>query len=243
MEINKIHKIDVLDGLRQLPDNSIDVIITSPPYNKMGLNHLKQYKTRQWHSTIDYNCDSDVDNMPEDKYQEWQLEILNECYRVLKPDGSMFYNHKDRIVVGKGEIVTPYQWLLKSPFKIRQEIIWDRKVSPDVNVCRFLPSTEKIYWLAKSNKPAFNRKPTAQFKGEVWTIVPKKNTKHPAPFPIEIPDNILCNIPNPNNDRIVLDPFMGSGTVAVAAINNGFNYLGFELFQEYIDMANERTVV
>ena len=62
--------------------------------------------------------------MDEDEYQQWQLDILNELFRVLKNDGSLFYNHKNRI--HNGEIISPYQWLFKSPFKIRQEIILDR---------------------------------------------------------------------------------------------------------------------
>lgn len=64
---------------------------------------------------------------------------------------------------------------------------------------------------------------------------------HPAPFPIELPNNIIPCISQ--GERIlVLDPFMGSGTVALSAKNNGCDYIGFEMFQEYIDMANERLI-
>lgn len=95
LETNKIYNIDCLDGLHQLDDESIDIIITSPPYNKCGLNG-KQNGVK-WKGTIDYNDDVEVDNLPEEIYQQWQIEILNECHRVLKKDGSMFYNHKNRI--------------------------------------------------------------------------------------------------------------------------------------------------
>lgn len=242
MELNKIYCIDVLEGLKQLEDNSIDCIITSPPYNKMGLNKMKsQWKNHKWNMTINYNNDPNNDNMNEEDYQNWQIEILKECYRVLKDNGSMFYNHKNRIPHSKGIISNPYEWLMKSPFKIRQEIIWDRGSTPVVDTCRYLPTTEKIFWLTKTNKPNFYRSKETKMKGEVWRINFEKNNPHPAPFPIELVDNILDCIPNdPNNPITVLDPFMGSGTVAVSAIKHNMNYIGFDKFQCYVDMANER---
>lgn len=130
LKTNRIYNIDVMDGLKLLDDNSIDLIITSPPYNKAGLNGIQ--KGKKWKGTIDYNDDVNVDNIPEDEYQKWQIDFLNECFRVLKSDGSMFYNHKNRI--HKGEIVSPYQWLFKTKFKIRQEIIWDRGSTNNVNI-------------------------------------------------------------------------------------------------------------
>lgn len=234
LETNKIYCIDALEGLRKLDDESIDLIITSPPYNKVGLNG--QQKGKKWNKTIDYNGDPKNDDLDEDKYQEWQLEILNECNRVLKNEGSMFYNHKNRI--HQGEIISPYKWILKSNFKIRQEIIWDRGSSQNVNRCRYIPSSELIFWLTKSKNIRFDRLPNTMFKNEIWKIIPNKGTEHPAPFPLELPNNIIPNIAN--GERItVLDPFMGSGTVAISAINNGCDYIGFDKFQMYVDMANE----
>lgn len=139
MEKNIIYNCDVLDGLSRLEDSSIDLIITSPPYNKAGLNGV--HKDFNWKKTIDYGGDVNNDNMDELEYQRWQIEILNECYRVLKPEGSMFYNHKNRQHRGKGQIISPYCWLFQTPFLIRQEIIWNRRVSPNVEPTHFLPST------------------------------------------------------------------------------------------------------
>lgn len=239
LDLNYIYCLDCLDGLKLLDDNSIDVIITSPPYNKAGLNGVKKRSlTNNWISTIDYNGDVNVDNMNEDDYQQWQTNVLNECFRVLKPNGSMFYNHKNRI--HNGRIISPYQWLLKTNFIIRQEIIWDRQSTNNVNPCRFLPLTELIFWLTKTNKPNFYRNKDCLFKTEVWSFPFKTHTEHPAPFPVNLPDNILQNIPKLDNEKmVVLDPFMGSGTVALSAIKNGFNYIGFDKFQIYVDMANK----
>ena len=111
LERNKIYCIDVLEGLRLLEDESVDVIITSPPYNKKGLTKAKNNPKSKWNSTIDYNGDENVDNLPEDEYEKWQIEVLKECYRVLKKDGSMFYNNKNRIWTGHGEIISTYKWI------------------------------------------------------------------------------------------------------------------------------------
>ena len=202
MELNKIYCTDVLDGLRGLDNESVDVIITSPPYNKRGLNKGINNPKSKWVCTIDYNGDGVIES----------------------------------------KVIATFKSGRMIPFKIRQEIIWDRGSTNNVATCRYLPSTELIFWLTKDVQPNFYRGRDTIFKKEVWPFPFKTNTAHPAPFPIDLPDNILHCIPK-NEDGtplIVLDPFMGSGTVAVSAINHGCDYIGFEKFQTYVDMANER---
>lgn len=237
LELNKIYNCDVMEGLALLDDGSIDLIITSPPYNKKGLNGSQG--DSKWKGTIDYGGDANIDNMNEDLYEDWQVRFLNECHRVLRSDGSMFYNHKNRIIHGVGEISNPYTWIAKSKFKVRQEIIWDRGSTHVVNRTRYLPTTEKIYWLTKSSNPRFDRLPDTPFKKEVWQFPFETHNEHPAPFPLELPDNIIPCIAK--GERIaVLDPFMGSGTVAVSAKMHGCDYIGFELMPEYVEMAEKR---
>ena len=239
LELNKTYNLDVLEGLRALDDESIDIIITSPPYNKAGLNG--NCKGRKWNKTIDYGGDINIDNKPEDEYQEWQLNILKECHRVLKKDGLMFYNHKNRIVKGKGYIISPYTWLLKSPFLIRQEIIWNRKSGPNQEQSRYIPSYENIYVLTKQKDTIFQRNKDVEHKTDIWTITPDRHNDHPAPFPIDIPRNILSSLNADkikDRDIVVLDPFMGSGTTAKAAIEKGYDYIGFDIVKEYVDDAN-----
>ena len=231
----RLQNIDVLEGLRSLEDESVDVIITSPPYNKAGLNGI--CKGAKWNKTIDYGGDINIDNRPEEEYQKWQLDILNECYRVLKKDGLLFYNHKNRIVRGEGYIITPYSWLLKTPFLIRQEIIWNRKNGPNQDPSRYVPSYENIYVLTKQKDTIFKRNKDVVYKTDIWTINPDRANNHPAPFPIDIPRNILSSL---NADKIkdrvitVFDPFNGSGTTGVAAVSRGFNYIGFDIIDEYL---------
>ena len=239
MRLNRIIKTDVLEGMKLLPDKTIDIIITSPPYNKAGLNGIKVDSPKNnWKSTIDYGGDINIDCKPEDEYQRWQIDFLNECERVLRDDGSLFYNHKNRI--HKGFIVSPYEWILNSRLRVRQEITWNRGSSNNLTPCRYIPSNEIIFWLTKSKRVSFIRPVGMKNKMETWNIGFKRNTKHPAPFPLEIPDTILDCIPNNKGDKVVLDPFMGSGTVAISAIKHDFHWLGFELLDEYVHMANNR---
>jgi len=242
LEINKIHKMDVLDGLHQLDDKSVDLIITSPPYNIRGFQQ-RAYRPKPegdiWNKSINYGGDTEIDCKPEAEYEDWQVDILNECFRVLKDDGSLFYNHKTR--VKKNKISFPLEWINRSKFICRQIITWDRSSSVNMDKCRYIPSTEYIFWLIKQQKnPRFRRQDNTLFPAEVWKFAPATKNTHPAPFPETLPDNIIPNVAQ--GDRIlVLDPFMGSGTVAVSAKKNGCDYIGFDLFDEYIDMANKRV--
>lgn len=238
LETNRIYNIDVMDGLKLLDDNSIDLIITSPPYNKAGFNGIaKRTKHCIWNKTIDYGGDINVDNMNEEDYEQWQIDILNECFRVLKNDGSMFYNHKLRVKKNKASF--PLEWINKSKFIFRQLITWDRSSSVNLDKCRYIPCTEYIFWLIKQQKnPRFKRMDNTLFPTEVWKFAPDKKNSHPAPFPIELPDNIIPNVAQ-DEKIIVLDPFMGSGTVAKSAIKFNCDYIGFEKDKGYCDKSNE----
>ena len=83
--------------MSELQDDSIDCIVTSPPYNKTGITGKTNLKigNQIWNKfNIDYNFYND--NMPEDKYQDWMVSVLNEMHRIIKPNGSIFFNHKPR---------------------------------------------------------------------------------------------------------------------------------------------------
>ena len=230
MELNIIYNMDCLDGLKKIPDNSINTIITSPPYNKAGLQEgKKKIGNQMWKKfNIDYN-DYD-DNMPEKDYQKWQIEILNECFRVLKDDGSIFYNHKIRRY--KNIAYSPLEWILKSKPNLYQVIVWNRKNGMNHRKEHLLPTTEYIYWLSKVKPKVFKKNIPKEFRSEVWEITPERNNNHPAPFPKLIP-SLCINLTTEEND-IILDPFMGSGTTAKAAKEHKRNYIGYEITKEYI---------
>lgn len=247
MDLNRIYCMDALEGLKKLEDNSIDLIIFSPPYNKLGLRNKGRKVTekniksaegnRLWVQAIAYGGDFNSDCMKEEDYEKWQIEILNECYRVLKEDGSVFYNHKNRLM--DGYVHSPYKWLYKTKLNIRQEIVWDRGNTCILAPIRWLPTTERVYWLTKTTKPRFYRDINGKHKTEVWRIDMERKNRHPAPYPVELIDTILDNIPS-DKPLTVVDPFVGSGTTIISALKHGHNYIGFEKYEEYVSMAEER---
>jgi modification methylase len=236
LELDKIYNMDVLEGLRQLENNSIDCVITSPLYNKLGLLQGKKQKGGDWDGFITYeNFD---DNMSEEVYQNWQIEILNEVGRILKPKGSFFYNHKNRRY-DKREY-SPNDWVGRSNLNIYQTIIWDRKADVNNSLYFFQPVYELVYWLNKSNKETpkfFKRRLTQQ--QSIWRISPKANIPHPGPFPEELVEQ--CILATTDEGDIVLDPFMGSGTTAVVAKRLNRRYIGFDLSDNYTKMATENV--
>lgn len=226
MELNKIYNMDCLEGLKQLQSDSIDLIITSPPYN-IGKMHSNQTQ----HGTYAGN------DMNEEDYQIWQIEVLNECFRVLKPNGSMFYNHKVRIK--NGIAIHPIEWLKKSKFILKQEITWDMGKSANCDKIRFFPFSERIYWLAKNKSTKLNN---ILNLSDVWRIVPthkRKNAGHIAVMPEQIVKNILETV----EGEVVLDIYSGSGTTCKVAKEFNKSYIGFELSNEYCCLSNERLKV
>jgi site-specific DNA-methyltransferase (adenine-specific) len=224
---------DCFKVLPTIPDESIDLVITSPPYNK-GLydKHKRPGRLNTWRiRKIKYG--EFEDNLPEEVYQKQQIDLLNELCRVLKPKGSIFYNHKSRIVNHK--IIFP-SWVLN--FNVRQIIIWDRGSSPQIAPIRFYPTTEYVFWITKSNiQPKFYRD-LARHQSEVWRIPPEVSPEHPAVFPEELVKN--CIMAASDIGDVVLDPFLGSGTTMKVARDLKRSCIGIEINQEYIELCKKR---
>ena len=243
MKLNTIYNEDCLEGMKRIPDSSIDIVITSPPYNKAGYEGFirKPHKRDAWKNrrNIDYGNDPLNDFMGEDTYKQWQIDILNEIHRILKDDGSVFYNHKIRIA--KHRASHPIEWISQSKLNFRQQIVWDRGSSPNVSKIRYMPTSELMFWLTKTNiQPRFERVKDTPYKTDVWRINPEKDNSHPATFPVELVDAILVNIPKGDERITVLDPFMGVGKTAESSIRHGMDFIGFELDEDYYNIAQNR---
>lgn len=238
MEVkNNIILGDVLDVITLIDDNTFDLGITSPPYNKQ--------KNRKGVLVKDINYSDISDNKNENDYQNEQINIMNEMFRVMKPGSSFFYNHKIRW--DKGEMFHPIEWLRKTSWVVKQEIIWDRQIAANIRGWRFWQVEERIYWLYKPKKKNDNGeelKSRHALLSSVWKLRPEMNKKtafgHPAPFPIEIPTRCIYSILDEKKDLNIIDPYMGSGTSAVASKLLGHNYFGIDISKEYIDNANLR---
>ena len=231
--LNKIICGDCLSVMRAMPDNCVDLIVTSPPYNLLnstGNGLKKNTNCGKWkNAQIKNGYQNFEDNLPYPEYIEWQKACVNEMMRLIKDDGAVFYNNKNRVQNGllqdRGEIVRGQP--------LRQVITWRRKGGINFNAGYFLPTTEQIYLLC--------RKPFKLVKGankwtDVWDIKQESNNPHPAPFPEELIDRIIsCT-----KAQVVLDPFGGSGTTAVCALKQNRNFILIEKSHEYCELAQNR---
>lgn len=250
--MNNILNKDCLEGMRQLDSDSIDCIVTSPPYNKKGLlgkvsanknkinekNDRYKYheKGNQIWNKFEIDYDSYNDNMPESHYQQWMTEVLNEMTRIIKPDGSIFFNHKPRR--HKNRSLLPTDFISKSEANLYQLIIWDRRSSPNIRADILVPCTEHIYWFCKQKPKVYRNQVDKEYKGEVWNINVKKQQDHPAPFPYQLVKN--CILLSTQKNDIILDPFMGSGTTALVAQDLDRRWMGFEVDKEYIEITRSK---
>lgn len=223
---------DCIEIMQQIPDGSIDLVITSPPYNLKNStgNGMKDGRGGKWSTAALLNGYEDHgDNMPHNEYVAWQRKCLKEMLRVTKDTGAIFYNHKWRVQDGllqdRHDIV--------EGFPVRQIIIWKRKGGINFNPGYFLPTYEVIYLIAK---PKFRLVPKANALGDVWEFNQEMNNAHPAPFPVKLIERIIDS----TDARVILDPFIGSGTTAIAAINLERKYIGIDISKKYLDMADKR---
>lgn len=232
--INKIICGDSVNVMNQIPDESIELIVTSPPYNLKNStgNGMKDGRGGKWSNAALINGYSHYDdNMPHKKYVDWQRDCLTEMLRIIPEDGAIFYNHKWRVQRGllqdRNDIV--------SGFPVRQIIIWKRKGGINFNSGYFLPTYEVIYLIAK---PKFKLAKKANAYGDVWEFPQESKNKHPAPFP----ENLIERIISSTNANTILDPFVGSGTTATVAKKCNRNFIGIDISPEYCQMAEQRLI-
>ncbi len=229
---NKIICGDCLQVMALMPDACVDLVVTSPPYNLKNStgNGMKDGRGGKWQNAALKNGYQDhADNMPHADYVAWQKSCLSQMMRLLTPDGAIFYNHKWRVQDGllqdRHDIV--------GDFPVRQIIIWQRKGGINFNPGYFLPTYEVIYLITRKD---FRLAPKANAVGDVWQFTQEQSNIHPAPFPVDLIKRCIGS----TTAKIVLDPFMGSGTTAVAAKELGRTYIGIELSDIYCQLATSR---
>ena len=230
--LGKVHQGDCIDLMDRMPAASVDLVVTSPPYNIKNStgNGLKNGSGGKWPQAelIRGYADHD-DALPHEEYVAWQRRCLQAMMRVLREDGAIFYNHKWRVQAGllqdRADVV--------AGFPVRQIIIWQRSGGINFNPGYFLPTYEVIYLIAK---PEFRLAPKANSLGDVWRIQQESNNPHPAPFPLELAQNCIKS----TNAQVVLDPFIGSGTTAIAADIAGRNWIGMDISETYCKLAQGR---
>lgn len=225
---------DCLEVLRMMPADSVDITVTSPPYN-MGLTPggngrgMYKHKTQKASRFSNDGYGAHDDAMGQADYDAWQREILAELWRVSRL--AVFYNHRPRIEHG----------VLRDPLgndfgiPLRQRIIWNRGTGIDVNLRAFCTRGEYIYLFAKPDFSLVSH--SASGMGDVWDLGIEYAVKdHPAPFPVSLPTRCI----EATGAKSVLDPFAGSGTTLRAASNLHVRSIGIELETKFCDLAVQR---
>jgi modification methylase len=206
-----------------LPDEYIDLIVTSPPYN---IGPKSSNGRVLWHG-ITYSTHNDKE--PEGKYQAKQIAVLNELWRITRPGGSLFYNHKIRNRNGVG--IHPLSWISQTNWIFRQQIIWDRGSTHNHEMTYFWPIDELVFWLTKGTDGIYLSAEGAKM-GTVWRFNFQTNTDHPAPFPPELAARCIRAASQPGD--IILDPFGGSMTTCFVAKQLKRLSIGVDISKDYV---------
>jgi site-specific DNA-methyltransferase (adenine-specific) len=227
------------ENMEEMPDNSVHLMVTSPPYN-VGK---------------DYD-----DNLTLQEYRQFLKQVWREVYRILVPGGRACINIAN---LGRKPYIPLHAFIvedmLELGFLMRGEIIWNKATSSS-------PSTAWGSWLSAANptlrdiheyilvfsKGMFSRKSASrrrstiskeeflEFTKSVWKFPaePAHAVGHPAPFSVELPYRLLQLYTF--EGEVILDPFMGSGQAAIAAIKTNRRYVGYEINEEYVKLAEKR---
>lgn len=262
--LNQIYHGDCLSALKDIPDSTVDLIFTSPPY-------ADQRK-------------STYGGIHADEYVDWFLPRSAELYRVLKPTGSFVLNIKERVVNGERHtyVLELIIALRKQGWLWTEEYMWHKKNSyPGKWPNRFRDGWERLLHFTKSKKFQMNQEAVMVPVGN-WAkdrlrnlsdtdkirddskvgsgfgknisnwvgrdlVYPNNvvhlatecaNTKHSAAFPEELPAWFIKLFTSQGD--VVLDPFIGSGTTAIAAVGLARNFIGVEIHDQYYEVATER---
>lgn len=239
---------DALDLMTRIKKPALDLTVTSPPYN-IGKEYEKP--------------------MALEDYIKWSEQWIKKVYDVTKPQGTFWLNVGYLPIPDKGKAVPiPYLLWDKTDFYFIQEVIWN--YGAGVAGRKFYsPRNEKLLWYVKDpeeytfnldavrdkNVKYPNQKKNGKLKvnplgknpTDVWQI-PKvtsgrnrssvERTAHPAQFPIALIDRVIKASSNPND--VVFDPFLGSGTSAIVALDNNRKFIGIEIDERYCEMAVKR---
>lgn len=211
--------------------SGIDVSIYSPPYN-LGVSRWAMGRRQKGHHLHRQGGVGYDDSLPRAEYAAQQIEALEALHGASKEGASVFYNHKPR--TKGGQMTHPYSWLSASPWRVRQEIVWDRGSTHNQERTLFRQIDERLWWLTKG-RPALAGDVG---RSTVWRLHGPVRSEHPAPFREELPTECLLAIGLP--DLLVCDPFMGSGTTGVAAVKLGHRFIGIEIHEPFFDLACRR---
>jgi len=237
IELNKIYKESCLETLKRMEDNSIDSVITSPPYNMNLRIRNGVYCSRQIVKELSTKYANFDDNLPIDEYYELHLSILKELLRV---SNMVFYNIQ--IVTGSKRAI--FKIIGELSDYLKDIVIWDKGNGQPAMAERVMNRRTELILIFDKNNAISRQFDVCNFKrgtlDDLWLIKrgKKVSSEHGAVFPEELIYTILENFTKEGNT--IYDPFMGTGTTAVVSKKLKRNYIGSEISDEYIKVANKR---
>jgi len=235
--MNDVIFTDCIDGMKSIPNETVDLIIADPPYN-LSNNNLS-FEEKKWNK-VNESWDKLED------YDEFTYSWLFECHRILKDTGSIW------VFGTRHNIHSVNLEMNKVGFSVINEVIWyKRNAFPNLTCRRLTESHETIIWASKSKNYRFNyqdvkadefsdKKKDRQLR-DVWDITIYKaegNFGHPTQKPLTVLSRILKI--SGMKDGLCVIPFAGVGSECFAAKEYGMNYIGFETNEEYVKIALER---
>ena len=209
--INLIHG-DCLDEMKKIPDGSVDMVLTDPPY---GMSFQSNYRKEK------YNTIKNDDSL------DWMNEFVSQSYRVAK-------NNTAHYVFCSFHNIDIFKQAFEKKFKIKNILVWEKNNTSMGDLkADFAPKIEFILFLQKGRRLINGKRDPNIFK-----FARTGNKNHPTEKPVDLNEYLLSKFSD--ETETVLDPFMGSGTTGVACKNLNRNFIGIELDETYYNIAKER---
>ncbi|MDR2839928.1 MAG: site-specific DNA-methyltransferase [Paludibacter sp.] len=232
MEINKIYNQSCLDGLRLLPDECVDLLFTDPPYYQYRAQNVSGLKNHK-----DVVTEFDFDGFrSEQEYLDFLEQVLAECFRVCKSGAAGYLWCGDDFVSYINRIVE------KVGFRFRKVIHWHKtNPFPAISTRKmYANSMELLVHFSKGSPKTWNFKSVNEMHNFIQSPIcmGRERTEHKTQKPLKVCIPFIEISSNPAD--LVLDPFLGSGTTAVAAKMLGRNFIGYETNKSYFDIAESR---
>jgi len=233
----KLHQGDCLEVMKQIPDGSVDLIVTSPPYNMNLRIRNGKYCSRQIVKELSTKYENFNDNLPMDDYYSFNKNIINELLRV---SDLVFYN----VQFLTGNKPALFKLIGEFSHKLKEFIVWDKENAQPAIGDGVMNSQFEAILVFQNSKPYSRAFSSSNFNrgtlSNLWRIKRGKkiHKSHGAVFPIELIKKAIDNFSR--TGHVVLDPFMGTGTTGVACKQLNRKFIGIELDKEYFKIAEDR---
>ncbi|MFW9602372.1 MAG: DNA-methyltransferase [Prevotella sp.] len=230
---------DCLERMKEIPDGSVDMILTSPPYNMNLRIRNGKYCSRQIVKELTTKYDAFDDNLPMDEYFEFNKNVLTECLRI---SDLVFYN----VQFLTGNKPALFKLIGHFSDKMKEFIIWDKTTAQPAISNGVMNSQFEVILVLQNSAPESRKFKQATFErgtlSNLWRIPRERSvTKtHGATFPTELANKVITNFSEPHH--IIFDPFSGTGTTGLVAKNLNRKFIGIELDDKYFEIAKNRIL-